>query len=262
MAMSKRQRRRPRQPAVEKCLQPGAFGHVMDRAVGEVMVARAGARQSEAFVAARGPAMHHRVGHVGMKLKAERVAGAERLDRKIAALRQQFAALGQIETLAMPVIDVIRPVRADRAARRRWGGSDNIRSARGLPDAAPPARQAACASICAPRQIPRNGRCSRSGTAIQSISRRTKSSGSLALIGPPKITAPAWPSSVSGKGSPKRGRLMSSGCPSARSALPTRPGVEVSWCRTISTGSSGLAFEEAGWLRVLMNRSGIMPLIG
>src|SRR3954451_6265186 len=92
--------------------------------------------------------------------------------------------------------------------------------------------------------MPRNGRCSRSGTAIQSISRRTKSSGSLALIGPPKMTAPAWPSSVSGSGSPKRGRLMSSGYPSARSALPTRPGVEVSWCRTISTGNKGVLLKK------------------
>src|SRR5438105_4049526 len=34
-----------------------------------------------------------------------------------------------------------------------------------------------------------------------------KSSESLALIGPPKTTAPACAPSVSGKGSPKRGRL-------------------------------------------------------
>src|ERR1700710_1466558 len=32
---------------------------------------------------------------------------------------------------------------------------------------------------------------------------------------------------------------MSSRCPSARSALPTRPGVDVSWCSTIRTGSNG-----------------------
>ena len=49
--------------------------------------------------------------------------------------------------------------------------------------------------------------------------------------------------------------------PSARNALPTRPGVEVSWCRTISTGSKGSAVEgataapwvprgeDAAWLR-------------
>src|SRR5467141_4005480 len=101
------------------------------------------------------------------------------------------------------------------------------------------------ASICAPRQIPKNGRCSLSGTAIQSISCRTKSSESFALIGPPNITAPAWPSSVPGSGSPNRGRLISSLCPNARNTLPTRPGLEVSWCRTISTGSKALADEGA-----------------
>jgi hypothetical protein len=42
---------------------------------------------------------------------------------------------------------------------------------------------------------------------------------------------------------------MSTACPTARSALPIRPGVEFSWCRTISTGrsdgaASALAF---GW---------------
>src|ERR1700754_1399379 len=31
-------KRRPRQPAVEKCLQPGALDDVMDCAIGEVMV--------------------------------------------------------------------------------------------------------------------------------------------------------------------------------------------------------------------------------
>jgi len=36
-----------------------------------MLMARAGARQFETRMAARGPAMHHRVGHVGMKLKPE-----------------------------------------------------------------------------------------------------------------------------------------------------------------------------------------------
>jgi hypothetical protein len=39
--------------------------------------------------------------------------------------------------------------------------------------------------------MPRKGLSSRSGTASQSISLRMKSSGSLALIGPPKMIAPA-----------------------------------------------------------------------
>src|SRR4051795_13035322 len=87
----------------------------MDCAIGEVMVAFAGARQRQTFVAARGPAMHHRGGHVGMKLEAERMVEAESFDREVASLRQQFALGWQLKTLAMPVIDVIRPVRADGA---------------------------------------------------------------------------------------------------------------------------------------------------
>src|SRR5258708_37948920 len=88
------------------------------------MVAWARARQRETLMAARGPAMHHRVGHVGMKLKAERMLEAERFDREIASLRQQFAPPGQLKTLAMPVIDVIRPIWADGAAG--GGGTDRI----------------------------------------------------------------------------------------------------------------------------------------
>src|SRR3977135_4622669 len=93
-------------------LQPGAFGHVVTRAVGAVMMARTRARQLEAGVAARGPAMHHRVGHVGMKLEAEGVAVLKRLDRKIAAFRQQFGADGKPESLALPVIHGVRTTRA------------------------------------------------------------------------------------------------------------------------------------------------------
>jgi hypothetical protein len=58
--------------------------------------------------------------------------------------------------------------------------------------------------------MPSSGFCSRSGTAIHSISRRTKSSVPFALIGPPKMIAPAWPAIVSGSGSPELGLRMSS----------------------------------------------------
>ena len=64
----------------------------------------------------------------------------------------------------------------------------------------------------------------------------TISSSSLALCGPPKITAPVWFSSVFGNLSPKRGRRMSSGMSRLRSWMATRPGVESSPCRTIRTG--------------------------
>ena len=48
--------------------------------------------------------------------------------------------------------------------------------------------------------MPRKGLRSTSGTPIQSISRRIQASSSLALIGPPKITAPSCAAMVEGKG--------------------------------------------------------------
>src|SRR5258705_13301479 len=144
----------------------------------------------------------------------------------------------------MPVVDMIRPVRTDLEPCGR-------RADRIISDLRPALR------------MRRNPRAELQGEHLGAQAnsqkrpllperdrdpvdlRRMKSSGSFTLIGPPKMTAPAWPSSVSGRGSPKRGRLISNLCPSARSTLPTRPGVDVSWCRTISTGSK----ESAGGQR-------------
>ena len=108
-----RRERHSGHPSLDKLLQPGALDRVMHRAIVKMVVARPRARQFETRMAARGPAMHHRVGHVGMKLKAERVFELKRLDWEIAALREQFGAGGKLETLAVPVIDVIRPVWAE-----------------------------------------------------------------------------------------------------------------------------------------------------
>ena len=105
---------------------------------------------------------------------------------------------GKFKSLAVPVIDMIRPVRADRQPRRR--GTDRV-----ISDlrAAFRMRRDPRAELHGEHLRAQANSQKRpllpSGTAIQSISRRTKSSGSLALIGPPKMTAPAWPSSVSGK---------------------------------------------------------------
>src|SRR4029077_18924486 len=77
-----------------------------------------------ALAAARGPAMHHRVSHVGMKLKAGGVPVLKRLHRKIVALGQQFGANRQLKSFAMPVIDPLRPVRAKRVAS--FGRTDRI----------------------------------------------------------------------------------------------------------------------------------------
>src|SRR6202022_4893886 len=112
------------QPAFDKLLQPRTLGHVMHRAICEVMMARARAWQFEARMAARGPAMHHRVGHVGMKLEAEAMIQPKRFPREIAALRQQFGAIRKFKSFAVPVVDMIRPVRADLKPRRR--GADRV----------------------------------------------------------------------------------------------------------------------------------------
>src|SRR4051795_533051 len=64
--------------------------------------------------------MHHGVGDVGMKLKAERIVELKRLDREIAALGQQFGARGEFKTLAVPMIHMIGPMRADPKSCLRW----------------------------------------------------------------------------------------------------------------------------------------------
>src|SRR5689334_4163660 len=63
--------------------------------------------------------MHHRVGEIRVELEAEGIAAAKRLHRKVIALCEQLGAPGQIKTFAVPVIDMIGPVRAHGFARRR-----------------------------------------------------------------------------------------------------------------------------------------------
>src|SRR3954470_16287896 len=112
-----RQNRSARQPAVDEVIEPGAFGGIVDGTIREMMMPLPRAGRAEAVIAARGPAMHHGVGHVRMELHAESVAGAERLHRKIIAFRKQFSADRQLETFAMPVIDPRRPIRAEPVSR-------------------------------------------------------------------------------------------------------------------------------------------------
>ena len=186
---------------------------------GEMLMTLTRARRIHPVVAARGPAMHHRVGHVGMKLEAEGMAGPECLHREIVALGEQFGATRQLKSLAMPVVDALRPVRAERMSGR--GRTDRVVADLGaaLRMRRDPARRAAW------RASARRGKCRETAAARAAEFRSSRSPGersrrgSLALIGPPKMTAPACSSSVSGRGSPKRGRLMSSRCPSARKRI-------------------------------------------
>src|SRR5262245_35104674 len=70
--------------------------------------------------AANQPAIHHRVRDFRMKL--QRIAGAmtECLHRESVAFREQLTAVRKVETFAMPLIDVIGPVRTHIASGLCW----------------------------------------------------------------------------------------------------------------------------------------------
>ena len=110
--------------AADEILQPCAFERVMHGAAFEVEMTRLRAGLLHAHAAARGPAMHHGVGDVGMKLKAERLAVLECLHRKVVAFGEQFGAARKLKPLAMPVIDTLRPIRTQRMPGR--GRADRI----------------------------------------------------------------------------------------------------------------------------------------
>src|SRR5262245_31854552 len=70
--------------------------------------------------AANQPAIHHRVRDFGMEL--QRIAGAmtKCLHRESVAFREQLTAVRKVETFAMPLIDVIGPVRTHLASGLCW----------------------------------------------------------------------------------------------------------------------------------------------
>src|SRR5205823_6552046 len=79
-------------------------------------VTRLRARRIHADASARGPAMHHGVGHVGMKLKAECMTVLISLHWKVIAFGEQFCAARKLKSLAVPVVDALRPIRAERVS--------------------------------------------------------------------------------------------------------------------------------------------------
>src|SRR5690606_28772840 len=90
---------------------------VIDPAILEMRRALLGARQFHAMCAADGPAAHHHVRDFRVELDAEGVvAVTESLARKCVALGQASRTRRQLETLAMPLIDMIGPDRRHRAA--------------------------------------------------------------------------------------------------------------------------------------------------
>src|SRR5258705_13825869 len=110
--------RRARDPARNEILQPRPFDHIVHRAAFEVKVTRLRARRIHADAPARGPAMHHGVGHVRMKLEAERMTVLIRLHRKVIAFGEKFCAARQLKSLAVPMVDALRPTRAERVPVR------------------------------------------------------------------------------------------------------------------------------------------------
>src|SRR5690349_2548780 len=98
---------------VEKRGEPVASGEVVNRAIGNVLVALLGARHLHAMRAADQPAIHHRMRHFGVKLDGVAGAVTERLHGKSITLSEQLAAARKLEALAMPLIDRVGPGRAD-----------------------------------------------------------------------------------------------------------------------------------------------------
>src|SRR4029077_8738885 len=86
--------RHTRKPAVDERLQPRTLGDIVHRPIGKMLMTRASTRRIHAVITARGPAMHHRVGDVGMKLKAEGMAELKSLVREVVAGRKKFGACG------------------------------------------------------------------------------------------------------------------------------------------------------------------------
>ena len=98
-----------REPPFQKNAEPGARRIIVDRAIVEMGLPRPRAGQFHAVVAARGPAMHHRMRHVGMKLQRESPPGADRLHFERIALGEEFRARRHVEPFAVPLIDTFRP---------------------------------------------------------------------------------------------------------------------------------------------------------
>jgi hypothetical protein len=97
-------------------IERGARGYpvnaveIVDWAVHEMLVAGFCARQGKALVPPRGPAAHHRVGHLGMKLDAVgRSPVAKCLHLEDIAFGEEVGPGGQVEAFSVPLIDDLRP---------------------------------------------------------------------------------------------------------------------------------------------------------
>ena len=172
----------PRRPSMiargARSIQPAMkfFNHARSirsctRAAFEMKVTRLRARRIHPDASARGPAMHHGVGHIRVKLEAERMTVLIRLHRKVVAFGEQFCAMRQLKSFAVPVVDTLRPVRAQRVAGLPSGGSDSSRPPPGLRDAARPARPIVWQASARP------GRCRETAAARAGEFRSSRSRG-------------------------------------------------------------------------------------
>src|SRR5262245_30371692 len=96
----------------------------MDCPIGDVLVALLGTGQFHAVRTSHQPTIPHRVSPFRMKLKCVASTEPEGLYGKGVAFRQQFTCGRQIKAFAMPLIDVVGPIRANLAAS--FGRSDRI----------------------------------------------------------------------------------------------------------------------------------------
>ena len=178
---------------------------------GDVLVALAGALDLQPRVVPAGPAVHLGEGDLGVELHTHgRRPAGEGLVGEGAVGTWRGAPRRRPGRSPRGATGRHGPGRPRDDAPPAWSGSGSVSPSRPAPRGRSRPWPPGCrASMGRRGRMPRNGAFSFRATPIHAISRRMNSSLSLALIGPPKITAPQWPASVSGSGSPKRGLRMS-----------------------------------------------------
>src|SRR5262249_42845123 len=101
--------RSPAEPALQKNAQPRPARKIVHRAIGQMRMPRSCSWHFQAVVSAHNPAVHHRVRDFGMKLQGEGAADTDRLHFENVAFGEKLGAVGQVETLAVPLVDAFRP---------------------------------------------------------------------------------------------------------------------------------------------------------
>src|SRR6516164_10527797 len=105
-------------PAFQKNGEPSACAVIVDLAIDKMLSARLCAWRLRTHMPARRPAVHHGMGHVGMKLQREASPIAEGLHLEHVAFGQKLGAARLIEALAVPLVDLLRPIADQRESRR------------------------------------------------------------------------------------------------------------------------------------------------